>query len=336
MFKLAGEKAGHLYRGLSSFTRLSIVLYKVSMMKRYRTAADRIVYIMHREDWTPFYVGKGEQRRPGDHIKEAENTDKNTHKLNIIRQMGRKLVRERTVILARGLTNTEACAMEILLIAAIGRADKGLGPLVNLTDGGEGGLRGFKHSEQSRAKMRKTLADLNVKARQSANIKAAFSDPDVRARCQAAAKIGLKKTGVKDKQLASMRNTMATQEYKEKQSNSQKIRWADPEKREQQRLVTVSNWSDPDIRQRRLNNQKLALSTPEARERKRIASTGRKASQETIAKLKEAWTHRAPVSKEARAKMRAAKLGRKRSPEAIAKMHDTFERKKLERCASAR
>ncbi len=55
--------------------------------------------------------------------------------------------------LKENLTNAEACLLEIAFIAAIGRKANG-GPLVNLTDGGEG-ISGLKHTEETRAAMRK-------------------------------------------------------------------------------------------------------------------------------------------------------------------------------------
>jgi hypothetical protein len=53
-----------------------------------------------------------------------------------------------------GLTNAEAIETEIALISAIGRKKNG-GPLVNLTDGGDG-LTGHTHSAEARVKMSKT------------------------------------------------------------------------------------------------------------------------------------------------------------------------------------
>lgn len=42
------------------------------------------------------------------------------------------------VIIHEGLTWNDACELEIKYIAQMGRRDKGLGPLVNMTDGGDG------------------------------------------------------------------------------------------------------------------------------------------------------------------------------------------------------
>jgi len=53
-----------------------------------------------------------------------------------------------------GLSLKEACELETKYIKQIGRADLGLGPLVNLTDGGEGSY-GFLHTEETKKKLRK-------------------------------------------------------------------------------------------------------------------------------------------------------------------------------------
>jgi len=89
---------------------------------------NKVVYI-HRKatDGTIFYVGIGKPSR----AKQKE---------------GRNRCWERTVakhgytidIVEKNLTWNEACESEIALVELIGRRDKGLGNLVNLTDGGEG------------------------------------------------------------------------------------------------------------------------------------------------------------------------------------------------------
>ena len=57
-------------------------------------------------------------------------------------------------ILASNISWESACNLEKFLINAYGRRDKGLGNLVNMTDGGEG-FYGNKHSEEAKAKMSK-------------------------------------------------------------------------------------------------------------------------------------------------------------------------------------
>jgi hypothetical protein len=57
-----------------------------------------------------------------------------------------------------GLTESEAFDYEVLFIAAIGRVAHG-GPLVNFSDGGEGGATGAIRSAETREKIRAALKD---------------------------------------------------------------------------------------------------------------------------------------------------------------------------------
>lgn len=89
-------------------------------------------YAWLREDGTPYYIGKGTERRA-------------------YRGGGRKRNRQppkdksRILILKKNLTEEEAFKHEIYMIALYGRKDLGTGILINLTNGGDGirGLKGF-------------------------------------------------------------------------------------------------------------------------------------------------------------------------------------------------
>ena len=63
-------------------------------------------------------------------------------------------------IVLRDVSESEAYLKEIELIALYGRRDKGLGSLVNLTDGGEGGC-GFVLTEDQRIAMSKRMSGNN-------------------------------------------------------------------------------------------------------------------------------------------------------------------------------
>jgi hypothetical protein len=78
-------------------------------------------YLWLREDGTPYYVGKGHGNRAFD-----------WHK-----RIGRPPSHDRIIIQAH-LSEEDAFAAEVFLIAFYGRKDLGTGCLVNLTDGGEG------------------------------------------------------------------------------------------------------------------------------------------------------------------------------------------------------
>ncbi len=74
-----------------------------------------------------FYVGIGEPTRP------YENESRNPHWHHIVDKVGYEIL-----IIKENVTWDEACEWEKSEIKKIGRRDLGLGPLVNMTDGGEG------------------------------------------------------------------------------------------------------------------------------------------------------------------------------------------------------
>jgi hypothetical protein len=78
------------------------------------------VYAYLREDLTPYYIGKGVGKRY-----------KDTHTVAVPPL-------DRIEFIQKQLTDAEAIALEIELIAKYGRKDLGTGILRNLTDGGEG------------------------------------------------------------------------------------------------------------------------------------------------------------------------------------------------------
>lgn len=86
----------------------------------------------------PFYIGKGCGSRMGFHLLEAKNTDTSNHKLNTIRKILAEGKEPIIDIVLSDASESDAFELEEFLIAEIGRSDLGLGPLTNLTDGGEG------------------------------------------------------------------------------------------------------------------------------------------------------------------------------------------------------
>jgi hypothetical protein len=84
-----------------------------------------------------FYIGKGTKGRACFKI----NRSKHWH--SIVNKYGYIID-----ILEDNLTEEVAFQREVYYIKRIGRSDKGLGPLVNHTDGGEG-ASGYKHSQET-------------------------------------------------------------------------------------------------------------------------------------------------------------------------------------------
>ena len=90
----------------------------------------------------PFYIGIGKtEKRPYEKIK------RNKFWQNIVAKTDYEVE-----ILMDGLTWKEACEKEIEFIVLYGRSDLNNGTLVNLTNGGDGGLKRI-HSAETRQKM---------------------------------------------------------------------------------------------------------------------------------------------------------------------------------------
>ena len=95
----------------------------------------------------PFYVGKGRFKRIKDTF-----YDKSPFKKKKIDKLKSKGVDILALKLFESLSNSEAVQIERYLISLIGRRDNMLGPLVNLTDGGEGRLNS-PHTDEVKSKI---------------------------------------------------------------------------------------------------------------------------------------------------------------------------------------
>jgi hypothetical protein len=101
-------------------------------------------------DYEPFYVGKGKYTESTIHLREAKTyfTKGNQSKLNKIRKIQRYTNSDPIILKVReNLSEQESFLLEKFLIKCIGRKDLNLGPLTNLTDGGDG-VSGFRHTEE--------------------------------------------------------------------------------------------------------------------------------------------------------------------------------------------
>jgi hypothetical protein len=105
---------------------------------------DTLVYIWRRPCGEPFYVGIGREGRQNSRLR---NRHTNSVRGSIERSGGSVIVE----IVMRG-TREECIAEEARLIALHGRVCDG-GTLTNVTVGGECGVPGLVHSEESRAQM---------------------------------------------------------------------------------------------------------------------------------------------------------------------------------------
>ena len=107
-----------------------------------------VLYMHIREsDGGIFYMGIGCRDRSFD-ISSRSEWWKSTYNL-----YGREVV-----ILQENLTWEQACDLERKMITFYGRRDKGLGPLVNMTDGGDG-AQGAVRSEETKQKQRESWTE---------------------------------------------------------------------------------------------------------------------------------------------------------------------------------
>jgi len=107
----------------------------------------------HVFDFEPYYVGKGSGRRYRHHLYSKRNLKKYNRSRKILSETG---CDPEIVILRSDMTNLESLEFEKKVIRSIGRADISEGTLVNLTDGGDGGV-GYKHTKAHKKKMSKIM-----------------------------------------------------------------------------------------------------------------------------------------------------------------------------------
>lgn len=167
------------------------------------------VYAYLREDGSPYYIGKGKERRAWEQ-----------HRCN-----GKGVPTpddyKRIVLLHENLLETEAFKLEIELIEKYGRKDLGTGILRNKTNGGEG-LSGIISSPETNwkrgsSKRNKPTSEITRKKISEANKKRIYPNnhtPDVR-----------KKLSETSKQSWKTRSKTMTEEQKKKISDAMKEKW---------------------------------------------------------------------------------------------------------------
>lgn len=258
------------------------------------------VYALFRDDGRIFYIGKGNKGRWGCHVIRARAGEPG-HRSNIIRDMQARGVEMPKVKLHKGLTEAVAHKYEVALIKAIGRYP--FGPLVNLTNGGDG-ISGHIHSPETIALMSMRKQGHSVSPESRAKMSAARLGR--KASLEERAKLSVAHRGIKRsaeaiaKTVAAHRGTKRSAETCAKISASQLGRTASSETRAKMSASQIGR-----------------IHTPEAREKISAAHRGKTISLEQRAQISEANRRRKP-SPETRAKIATGNRGKTQSPEARA------------------
>jgi hypothetical protein len=149
-------------------------------------------------DYLPIYIGKGKDNRYKDHLRKTNNPIFS----NKIKCWKRKQIEPIVLKLHENLTEQEAWDLEKKYISSIGRLDKGIGPLLNLTDGGDGPAgrvswckgkpTGWVATEEQRAKIsaanKGKVMSPETRAKISAGLKGKPKSAEQRAKLSAANK----------------------------------------------------------------------------------------------------------------------------------------------------
>jgi len=203
------------------------------------------VYVLFRP-WNlePCYVGKGKKGRFEFHSKRAASHE-NKHLAHVFKKASGKDVP--SVILHSNLDERTAFTYEKALIAAIGRADLGLGPLCNHTDGGDG-CSGAIVSLESRAKMgasqKKRIVSEETRLKISAAVKGREISEGTRSKMRNAqlGKSHTEETKVKMKESHKTRKPVSF-DSKIKMSLSGKGRVVSDETKEKMRISALNRHS---------------------------------------------------------------------------------------------
>jgi hypothetical protein len=114
-------------------------------------------------EYEPFYIGKGKRDRIYFTLLPNRSSGHKKNKLKSLKDLGLEPI---VLIIKNNLTFEESINEEIDYIRKIGRRDLKIGPLTNLTNGGEGRLNG-KNSPESIEKARQSRLNSNQKLRES-------------------------------------------------------------------------------------------------------------------------------------------------------------------------
>jgi len=223
----------------------------------------------------PIYVGKGRKRRARVHLKASHNR-RLAGRVRKIRKAGLEPILE---IETDGLTSDEALQRECTLILEFGRLDLGTGTLCNLTEGGEGAT-GWVPSDQTRALWSEQRSRPQTPAQYTANC-ARSQSPAARSKISEANKGRKPSAATVAAAIEYNRTREITDEMRAKWSATRKAKGIS---QEHQRKMQEGK--------RRAAAQRTEKERAATVEKTAAKNRGKKRSEETKRKMREAWARR--------------------------------------------
>jgi group I intron endonuclease len=117
-------------------------------------------------EYEPFYIGKGTDNRDYHTMFDRHNS----FKKNKIKSLKKKNIQVLSIKVCENLNEKESFDLEVTLIKKIGRRDLELGPLTNLTDGGDGRTN-IIVSQETKRKISETKKSQNLHTKHTEMIK---------------------------------------------------------------------------------------------------------------------------------------------------------------------
>ena len=187
----------------------------------------------------PAYVGKGTKDRLWDHERAALHHRRKTRWQRVLAGAIRRGVQISVEVLSEGMSNAEANAYEVQLIARFGRLDLASGTLHNRTAGGDGltredAIRVFSNPKTRRKLIRarrRTARDPLYRARLALAHRRGWADPKQRPRRLAILRANISKPGVRERMIATAAITNLRPDVHARRSAAAKALHQDPEYR---------------------------------------------------------------------------------------------------------
>lgn len=217
------------------------------------------VYVLHRENGVPFYVGKGANERILHHAWEARK-GRQAEKHRIIRKLWKSGEDIEYRIVSFHDDEREAYEIEATLVSVYGRRDTKSGSLANRANGGAG-PSGFVITHELRQlrseNQKRRWQDPEFRAAQLKKLAARWADPEFKAQMVAHRRTEKARAAAADKQrqfaAQNVESTQASIAHARKHIDSKKAAaalWGNPEKR----AAVIAAMQDPEFRAKRSVN----------------------------------------------------------------------------------